>query len=63
MTRRITFLKAKLGFDNFFVADCRGRIGGLAFLWMTTIQLDIQNYSLRHINAVIKSKGLMGSES
>ncbi|GLT66721.1 hypothetical protein SLA2020_390740 [Shorea laevis] len=36
-----------------FVVDAVGLSGGLALFWMEDVQLEIQNYSLRHINAVI----------
>ncbi|GLT53635.1 hypothetical protein SLA2020_268930 [Shorea laevis] len=36
-----------------FVVDPFGLSGGLALPWKETRDVDIQNYSLRHINAVI----------
>jgi hypothetical protein len=35
------------------VVDSKGRSGGLILLWHSTINVDIQNYSRRHINVVI----------
>jgi hypothetical protein len=43
------------------VVDCIGRSGGLALLWKSDAHVHIQNYSRRHINAVINS-GMVGKE-
>ncbi|GLT72801.1 hypothetical protein SLA2020_447050 [Shorea laevis] len=50
-------LRVKLGFDSLFVVDSVRRSGGLAMLWKEEVNLEIQNYSLRHINAVITETG------
>ncbi|XP_059436384.1 uncharacterized protein LOC132169351 [Corylus avellana] len=34
--------------------DCVGRSGGLALMWRESVRVDIQNYSRRYINAVVK---------
>lgn len=34
-----------------------GCSGGLALLWTAEIDLEIQNYSNRHINAIVKERG------
>jgi hypothetical protein len=47
-------LRYRLGFDNIFVVDPVGRSGGLALLWRTKENLEIYNYSRRHIHAVVK---------
>jgi len=47
-------LRYNLGFDNIFVVDPVGRSGGLALLWRGEDNLEIYNYSRRHINAVVK---------
>jgi hypothetical protein len=49
-------VKSKLRFDGLFVVDCHGRSGGLALLWNLDIQVCIENYNMRHINAVIQSE-------
>jgi exonuclease III len=54
VNKKIEFLRIKLGFDQMFVVNCVGRSGGLALLWNDDFQLTIQNFSHRHINAVIK---------
>jgi hypothetical protein len=48
-------VRYKLGFPNLFVVDCVGKSGGLALLWGDEITVDVQNYSHRHINGVIKT--------
>jgi endonuclease/exonuclease/phosphatase family metal-dependent hydrolase len=40
--------------DGMFVVDCVRRSGGLVLLWKEEVQVTIQNYSRRHINAIIK---------
>jgi len=47
------YIRRKLGFDRCFAVDCKGSSGGLLLLWKFEIRLEIQNYSRRHINAVI----------
>jgi len=54
MQNKSSFLNSKLGFDNIFMVDCKGRSGGLILMWKTKIEVDIQNYSKRHINTVIQ---------
>lgn len=53
-------LKIKFGFDNVFVVDIVGRIGGLALFWSSEVDVEIQNYSRRHINTVVKFMGFYG---
>jgi len=55
MHMEVEGIRRKLGFDPAFNVDCKGRSGGLILLWNTTITVEIQNYSRRHINAVIPS--------
>jgi hypothetical protein len=43
-----------LGFDGLFVVGPVGRSKGLALLWKEKNEVEIQNYTRRHINAVIK---------
>jgi hypothetical protein len=51
-THKLEFLKNKLGFDNQFAVDCKGKSGGLMLLWCSSTKLEIQNYSRRHVSAV-----------
>jgi hypothetical protein len=48
-------MRSKLGFERMFVVDYVGRSGGLALLWKEEVELEIQNYSIQHINALVKS--------
>ncbi|XP_042962630.1 uncharacterized protein LOC122296899 [Carya illinoinensis] len=47
-------IRHKLGFDNCFTVNSRGRSGGLAFLWSSNIELNISIYTSWHISATIK---------
>ena len=49
-------LWTKLGFANMFVVDCVGKSGGLALLWEDGGEVDIQNFSRRHIQAIIHNR-------
>jgi hypothetical protein len=51
---KVEFLRVQLGFGSVFVVDSVGRSGGLALFWHQEVGVDIQNYSRRHINAVVK---------
>jgi hypothetical protein len=42
-----------LGYAGLFTIDLIGRSGGLAFMGMDEQEVDILNYSLRHISTVI----------
>lgn len=55
---RFSYLRSKLGFERMFMVDCVGCSGSLALLWKEEVELEIQNYSIRHINVVIKSEGM-----
>jgi hypothetical protein len=48
------FIRVQLGFEGLFVVDPVGRSGGLPLLWKENNEVEIQNYTCRHINAVIK---------
>ncbi|XP_042948632.1 uncharacterized protein LOC122281317 [Carya illinoinensis] len=51
---RMEFIRNKLGFDNCFTVNSRGRSGGLAFLWSSNIEFNISTYTSWHISATIK---------
>ncbi|XP_059436777.1 uncharacterized protein LOC132169841 [Corylus avellana] len=53
-------IRSRLGFPNMLVVDCVGKSGGLALLWTETIEVEVQNYSSRHINAKVSTKPSMG---
>jgi exonuclease III len=50
---KMELIRIKMGFSNLFVVDSVGRSGGLALLWDDDTELEIQNYSRRHINAFL----------
>ncbi|XP_059455195.1 uncharacterized protein LOC132185439 [Corylus avellana] len=52
--KRMEQLRVKLGYEGLFVVEPVGRSGGLALLWREAHELEIQNYSRRHINAIVK---------
>jgi hypothetical protein len=39
---------------SYFVVDCIGKSGGLALMWKNEMKAQIQNYSQRHINAILQ---------
>ena len=49
------WIRIKLGFEGSFVVNSIGRSGGLALMWKEDCNLVIQNYSRRHIKALVKS--------
>jgi exonuclease III len=53
---RMEAIRRKLEFPNMLDVDCIGKSGGLALLWNEEVKLEIQNYSQRHINAVIRGQ-------
>ncbi|XP_059454900.1 uncharacterized protein LOC132185097 [Corylus avellana] len=54
---KLEFLRVKLGYTGLFVVDPVGCSGGLALLWRTDVHLEIQNFSIRHINSIVKQEG------
>jgi exonuclease III len=54
-------VRVKLGFDCLFIVDSVGRSGGLALLWNNSELVEIQNYSKRHINAIVKDGAIAQS--
>lgn len=59
--RRMGAIKNKTGYSEMFVVDWVERSGGLALLWGDEFNVEIQNYTRRHINAKINTNGI-GSE-
>ncbi|XP_059446385.1 uncharacterized protein LOC132177924 [Corylus avellana] len=55
---RIEKIRIRIGFGSVFVVDGIGKSRGLALFWTTEVRVDIQNYSRRHINAVVKEDGV-----
>jgi hypothetical protein len=48
-------IRCTLGFNNLLAVDSIGKSGGLALLWNDEVGLEIQNYSRRHIQAIVKN--------
>jgi hypothetical protein len=53
---RLEFLKVKLRMENLFGVDSVGKGGSMCLLWKNGVDVTIQNYSRRHINAEVKSE-------
>jgi exonuclease III len=47
-------IKVKLGYNNMFVVESVGWSGGLALFWQESVDLEIQNFTQRHINTCVK---------
>ncbi|GLT63989.1 hypothetical protein SLA2020_365100 [Shorea laevis] len=58
---RMQVIRLKLRYEGMLVVDPIGRSGGLALLWREAHDLEIQNYSLRHINAIVHTGDPRGS--
>ena len=54
--QKMEYLRVKMGFDCMFVVDPIGRSGGLALYWNDVDSLEIQNFSRRHINTIVKNE-------
>ena len=52
---RIEIVPRCIGFGNVFVVDNIGKSGSLAFFWNSEVNVEIQNYSRRHINALVRT--------
>jgi hypothetical protein len=50
---KMKVIRGQLGYAGLFVVDLVGKSGGLALLWRKVEELEIQNYSRRHINAIV----------
>ena len=50
---KMEVIRSQLGYAGMFVVDPVGKSGGLALLWREVNELEIQNYSRRHINAIV----------
>jgi exonuclease III len=50
-------IRVKIGFRNVFGVDSVGRSGGLALFWNDSLSVEIQNFSRRHINAIVGADG------
>jgi exonuclease III len=55
---KLESIRTKLAFENMFVVDCVGKSGGLALFWEEGWEVEVQNYSHRHINAIVRDQNL-----
>jgi hypothetical protein len=46
-------IKCWMGFESVFGVDSVGQSGGLALLWSDEMEMEIINYSRRHVNAKV----------
>jgi hypothetical protein len=51
--KRLKKIRHRLGFSSLFAVDCVGKGGGFGLLWKENAVVEIQNFSHRHINAII----------
>jgi hypothetical protein len=52
-TDKLERIRIRIGFNSVFGVDSVGRSGGLALLWSDEISVEVQNYSRRHVNALV----------
>ena len=50
-------LRVRMGFEGMFIVDPMGRSGGIALMWKKGDEFEIQNYTLRHISAIVRPQG------
>jgi hypothetical protein len=55
--KKMELIRIKLGFKNVFAVDSVGKSGGLALLWHDDSTIEVQNFSRRHINAIVSTTG------
>jgi hypothetical protein len=51
---KMEVIQCKLNYTSMFVVDCVGRSGGMALLWGDEVFVEVQNFSQRHINGLVK---------
>jgi hypothetical protein len=56
-TEYLQRLRIKFGYEGLFTVDPLGKSGGLALFWKNSRELQIQNFSSRHINATVSLTG------
>lgn len=63
LNKKCDFISIKLGIDYMFGVDCVSRSRGLLLLWKADFNVDIHNFSCRHINIVVGSSGWVSNEN
>jgi hypothetical protein len=51
---KMEVIRCKLNYTSMFVVDCVGRSGGMALLWGDEVFVEVQNFSQRQINGLVK---------
>jgi exonuclease III/ribonuclease HI len=52
---KLESIRVRMGFIGMFVVEPVGRSGGLVLFWKNVHEVEIQNYTRHHINAMIKA--------
>ncbi|XP_042950048.1 uncharacterized protein LOC122282159 [Carya illinoinensis] len=55
--KRVEEVRNNLHFDSSFVVGSRGLSGGLAFLWNSSVDFSLENFSHNHISMVLTEEG------
>lgn len=50
---KLDLIRNKIGFDRNFVVNSKGWCGGLALLWNSTLEVDLESFTYWHISAMI----------
>jgi hypothetical protein len=52
---KMEVIRGQLGYARWFVVDLVGKSNGQALLWRKVEEIEIHNYSRRHINVIVKN--------
>lgn len=53
--KKMEEVRVRLGFKNYFVVECRGKLSGLDLLWDSSVQLNIKTFTSHHIDVEVVS--------
>jgi hypothetical protein len=53
---KMDLIKYKLGFPNIFAVDSVGKSGGMALFGGSKVVVNVQNFSLQHINCSVETR-------
>jgi hypothetical protein len=51
-------VRTKIGFNNMIVVECVGKSEGLVLFWEDSLDIEVQNFSQRHVNAIVHDQQL-----